>query len=235
MISQKENNKTFDSFADDYQSHVQRALPIFLSGTEIYAFVKATRILSYARSIDTWGETLKVLDVGCGVGLTDELIKGSLPVISGIDISSRSIELARKRNPELNYAVYDGMSFPYPESSFHLVFASCVMHHISPEQWSQSMEGMCRLLKPGGLLLIIEHNPLNPVTRWIVSRCELDRHATLMPARTAELLLKQAGFNRVTNEFFLFLPLRSKTWLWFESKVLRMVPLGAQYISCGVK
>ena len=41
---------------------------------------------------------------------------------------------------------------------------------------------MRRVVRPGGLLCIIEHNPFNPLTRLAVVRCEFDRDAVLLPA-----------------------------------------------------
>ena len=52
---------------------------------------------------------------------------------------------------------------------------------------------MARVTRPGGMVAIIEHNPLNPVTRHIVSRCPFDRDAVLLRCGTGARLLAGAG------------------------------------------
>ena len=51
-----------------------------------------------------------------------------------------------------------------------------------------------RVLRPGGVFAIIEHNPLNPATRLIVRRLPMDRNAILLGARETRRLLRAAGF-----------------------------------------
>ena len=52
---------------------------------------------------------------------------------------------------------------------------------------------MARVLRPGGIAAIFEHNPLNPLTRRVVSNCVFDEDAVLLRRRRARGLLRQAG------------------------------------------
>ena len=54
---------------------------------------------------------------------------------------------------------------------------------------------MRRVVRPGGLVCVIEHNPLNPLTRSLaVSRCEFDSDAVLLGASTTRKLMAAGGF-----------------------------------------
>jgi hypothetical protein len=91
---------------------------------------------------------------------------------------------------------------------------------------------MVRVTRPGGLVCVIEHNPLNPLTRLAVARCPFDADATLLGAGRAAALLRGVGARDVETEYFLLLPSRAPLARRFE-RLLRAVPLGAQYLSCA--
>ena len=52
------------------------------------------------------------------------------------------------------------------------------------------------MLKPGGMLFVFEHNPLNPLTRHAVNTCVFDENAHLILARTMNNRVRKAGFAR---------------------------------------
>jgi hypothetical protein len=86
-----------------------------------------------------------------------------------------------------------------------------------------------RVLTPGGLCCIIEHNPRNPVTQGIVKRCPIDADAELLNARTASKLLQEAGFQALSTDYFLYLPEKMFHRLGFLEGMLRGLPFGGQY------
>ena len=60
---------------------------------------------------------------------------------------------------------------PYADQTFDFQTGVCVFTTCtSPLGWSGAE--MVRAPKPGGMLGIVEHNPLNPATRIIVSRTQ---------------------------------------------------------------
>ena len=84
-------------------------------------------------------------------------------------------------------------------------------------------------MKPGGILAIIEHNPLNPVTKLVVSRVPLDRDAQLLSAWTARSLSSGIGMKPFPTEYFLYLPKSVYENIGaLENSVIR-IPLGGQY------
>jgi hypothetical protein len=79
-------------------------------------------------------------------------------------------------------------------------------------------------------MCIVEHNPLNPLTRPAVRRCSFDADAVLLRAGTIARLLRGAGASEVKTEFFLTLPTRHRLARGIEP-VLGRLPFGAQYLA----
>ena len=98
-------------------------------------------------------------------------------------MSERSLEISKQRYPELGRRVlYSGKGeLPLEAGGFDLIFTACVFHHIDADQHVPLFEGLRKLLRPGGVLMVFEHNPINPVTRYIVATCPFDENAVLIP------------------------------------------------------
>jgi len=229
------NPSEFDLYADSYNSLVARALPPGVGSVEKFARVKVWHAVGEAgrRGLDV--RSLNVLDAGCGTGTADSILKTCSPQITGLDVSRKSLEIASANNPELTYVHYDGSHFPFPDNHFDLCFAMCVIHHIPEPGRNPFFREVFRVVRPGGLAVIFEHNPSNPATRYVVSKCPLDQHASLVPERLCRRLLLGAGFRDAASTFFLFAPLEWVAWLRFERRFLSRIPLGAQYLCSAVK
>ena len=129
-------------------------------------------------------------------------------------------------------AVFHALSpgpLPFRDESFDTITVSCVFHHIIPADRGAVARDLVRVLKPGGLLAVFEHNPWNPLTRMIVSRCALDENAILLTAGECRNLWLRAGTVSCGVAFFLFFPPRWKV-LWPVEDVLAWLPAGAQYV-----
>ena len=151
-----------------------------------------------------------------------------------VDISAPCIDKARRAQPENEYLHYDGYQLPYADHSFELAWTICVMHHVPPQHWQNFANEMIRVLKPGGIACVIEHNPLNPLTRLAVFRCPFDEDAVLLSRWKTEKLLAQAGCNQIQTNYFLLLPSKHNAAQMVE-KSLQRLPLGAQYVTIGKK
>ena len=77
----------------------------------------------------------------------------------------------------------DGTALPFTKEIFDLVLAICVFHHIPPSERPYVMREIHRILRPGGIVAVFEHNPLNPLTRYVVKQCEFDIDAELLSLR----------------------------------------------------
>ena len=154
--------------------------------------------------------------------------------LCAIDISASSIEIARTRNPQVEYATYDGVHVPHPDATFDFAVAVCVFHHVPLEQRLALVSDIRRALKPGGFIVIFEHNPLNPLTMRVVNRCEFDRDAILLRSTTCEALIKSGHFDRVETRFILNVPPFNGIMRAIDARLSKL-PIGAQYYTAGQK
>jgi SAM-dependent methyltransferase len=221
----------FDEYRDTYRDEVERSISFIGQGLDFFTTVKAEALLELARRRLGDPRTLRALDVGCGPGEIHGLL-GELGDLHGVDVSEKLVAQARERNPSVTYAGYDGSTLPYEDGSFDLVFAICVIHHVPRDRWRAFAGQLARVLRPGGVAAVIEHNPLNPLTRLAVSRCEFDDDATLLGRRSARALLAGAGLEPAESRYIVFLPWRGGTLRRVERRLGRL-PLGAQYLAAG--
>ena len=116
-------------------------------------------------------------------------------------------------------------SLPYPDRTFDLVTAVCVFHHVEPPMRPALLREIRRVLIPGGLFCIIEHNPLNPVTQWIVHRTPVDANAQLLTAGLARGLLAAEALRPICTEYFLLFPERMYKRAKAVESLLMRIPL----------
>ncbi|RLQ22859.1 methyltransferase domain-containing protein [Seongchinamella sediminis] len=142
-----------------------------------------------------------VLEIGIGSGLNLPYYDPArVRKVIGLDPSEKSWELAAERASRLQFEVefigLPGEQIPLEDASVDTVlvtFALCTI----PDPVA-ALEGMSRVLRPGGELIFCEHgiapdavvqrwqNRINPLWRAIAGGCNLNRD---IPA-----LLQQAGF-----------------------------------------
>jgi len=114
---------------------------------------------------------LKVLEIGVGMGADYlEWLKAGAQA-SGIDLSSASLERARRRCQRAGYVhdlwVADAENLPFPENSFDVVYSYGVMHH-SPDT-QRCLQEAWRVLKPGGQarIMLYHHPSLTGLMLWL--------------------------------------------------------------------
>jgi 2-polyprenyl-3-methyl-5-hydroxy-6-metoxy-1,4-benzoquinol methylase len=223
--------QTFDQYGGNYRDVVQRAIDF--AGLEYEFFVKAkARIIKQLAAEFGLAADVALLDVGCGVGALHDHLGDAFARICGVDVSRVSVEAAKTRHPEIEYRVMEGNQIPYPSAAFDIVTAINVLHHIDPEARPDFVIELKRVIRPNGVACIIEHNPLNPLTRLAVLRCPFDRDAHLLRAAQANRLLKAAGLAHVRASYFLLTPLSSTAACRLE-RWLSALPLGAQFVAVG--
>ena len=76
--------------------------------------------------------------------------------------------------------------------------------------------------------MFFEHNPFNPLTRWVVAHCEFDDDAVLLWPRESAGYLAAAGLSDPRRDYMLFFPKALSALRGLEAS-LRWCPLGAQY------
>jgi ubiquinone/menaquinone biosynthesis C-methylase UbiE len=221
----------FDRYAEDYQAAVSTAAGV---SVDALAGEKARVIRDVLAT--TFGDPrrLRVLDIGCGIGLIERYLDQEVRELFAVDLSLRSLDYARQRAPRTQFAHYDGGRLPFEDAMFDVAFTSCVLHHVVPSARPAFMTEMLRVLRPGGAVIVIEHNPLNPATRYIVSRCAFDADASLFTCWKAAKLIEGAGASIAGRRYTGFLPFRNAIVERAE-RAIGWLPAGAQYCIWGLK
>ncbi len=168
---------SFDDYIDNYKSEVQSSIGFIGQEVDFFLDIKAEMLVRLAEKNFGKTENIKALDIGSGIGLVDKLIKSRIKNLHGVDIEDGVVKQAIINNPEVHYQKYDGENLPFNANTFDITFAINVMHHVPPALWENFSKEMHRVLKPGGICVVFEHNPFNPLTRKVVKDCEFDRDA----------------------------------------------------------
>jgi len=96
----------------------------------------------------------RVLDLGCGAGLP---VAGRLAerfTVTGIDISARQVELARRNVPDAAFIHADMATVELPPASFDAIVAFFSIIHVPRDDHRTVYQAIGRWLAPGGLLVL---------------------------------------------------------------------------------
>jgi SAM-dependent methyltransferase len=218
----------FDLLADEYHEQHKTNVAITGEGPEYFAEYKISDLAGFA---STHGlAAANILDFGCGIGNSVPYFRKYFPAaaLTCGDVSARSIEIAQTRFPGTESYTLIGDDIALPSQSQNIVFTACVFHHIPHEAHQHWLGELKRITKPGGILAIYEHNPLNPLTVRAVNTCPLDVNAKLIGGPEMRRRAGRAGWAEARVDYKLFFPAALKPLRPLES-YLQWLPLGAQY------
>jgi SAM-dependent methyltransferase len=98
--------------------------------------------------------SIRVLDVGCGIGRMTAPIADHFDSVVGVDVSEEMIEQAKRLHgdqPNLNFAVNNGTDLSeFPDEHFGLALSYSVLPHLPPEVVESYFREINRVLIPGG-------------------------------------------------------------------------------------
>lgn len=225
----------FDQFSGNYEELLKDRIRdrFARNGPDFFHLRKRDLIRQYfaARSIDT--RKLRYLDVGCGKGELAASLRDDFAQVAGCDPSPGMLSFAKGIDTRVQN---DPAVLPFDSGSFDFVTAVCVYHHVPPAHRVSLTGELARVLRPGGTLAVIEHNPYNPATRLIVGRTPVDRDAVLLKLSETRGLFRPAGLHFHRASYFLFFPepiyIRGGSVV---EKWLAALPLGGQYAAFAIK
>jgi SAM-dependent methyltransferase len=224
----------FDRYSASYEELLKDPIrDRFAGGSEFFHRRKRDLIREYFRNQGMDPRGLHYLDVGCGKGELISMLRDDFQSVSGCDPSPGMLGFV----DGLDTRVQDDPAIvPFENATFDFISAVCVYHHVPPQARLAFTREVYRVLRPGGIFVLIEHNPNNPVTRLIVGRTPVDADAILLRASEARQWMLRAGFSHHLTRYFLFLPeaLYQHGGRWVEG-LLGKVPMGGQYANFGRK
>ena len=122
----------------------------------------------------------QILEIGCGAGgvLQDLISLGAnASLLTGVDLISDRIELARRSLRAVDLRVADGRDLPFPSERFDLVVAFTTFSSIlNLDVAGQVAQEVRRVLKPGGAVLWYDLRVNNPRNANV---CGRTRHQVL--------------------------------------------------------
>jgi 2-polyprenyl-3-methyl-5-hydroxy-6-metoxy-1,4-benzoquinol methylase len=218
----------FDRVATDYRDLVDESVGITGENSDYFAGYKANYIVEHVACRSASG---KVLDYGCGVGLLADHLKRRLPAIQvdGFDVSESSLE---RIEPTLRSQGVFTSRLDQLGQSYELVVLANVLHHVKPEERPNVISEAASHLCPGGRMVIFEHNPLNPLTRWAVSHCPFDEGVALLWSSEV-CALCSTELHLVRTDYIVFFPRWLKGLRGFE-RFLSWCPAGAQHATVAL-
>jgi SAM-dependent methyltransferase len=222
----------YDRYRDRYSEELDQAVSFAGASHEFFTRAKAEELVRLAQRHLGVPAQLEALDVGCGIGLTDRHLTGRFRALTGTDVSPGVLETAARENPGVRYELAERGRLPFDDGAFDVAFAVCVVQVIAPRERPRFVAELARVTRPGGLVVVFEHNPYNPLTRLVVRRCEFGEDARMLGMAAAKRLLQENGVVPVDRGFLLVFPSRRERVLAVE-RLLRRFPIGAQYYVAG--
>lgn len=221
----------FDTYAHGYQDRLREPIrDRFARDPRFFTERKWILIRKLLGGMGKDSASLSWLDVGCGEGDLLRFGQGSFARVAGCDVSPRMLEHAQGLDIRLQTSV---TQLPFDDQEFDVTTAVCVFHHVEPACRLALIMEMKRILRPGGVICLIEHNAQNPVVRGIVRRIPVDVNAILLEERECHELFRQAGLRSIGTEFFLYLPEKLFRVLAPLETLGRKIPFGGQYAAFG--
>lgn len=137
---------SYDRVADAYVEQAVGAL-------EAEPWLRAV-LAAFAESVHGRGP---VLDVGCGPGTVTAHLAGLGLDVSGVDLSPRMIEHARRRHPHLRFSVASATDLGLEPASLGGVLGWWSLFNLPRDSLRAVLEELARALVPGGQALVGTH------------------------------------------------------------------------------
>ena len=149
---------------DDLEDHIKNR--IFVSRTKVIPWIIKNLEL----------KNKKVLEVGCGTGSSSITMAEQGAEVTGIDVDSSSLEVAKLRTNLLDLKIeflqFSGTEINKLNQCFDIVMYYATLEHMTVEERIESLQQAYSLLSEGGYLIVVEA----PNRLWIE-----DTHTSELP------------------------------------------------------
>jgi SAM-dependent methyltransferase len=149
------------------------------------------------QSLKSNGESLRILDVGCGTGANLEMLS-QFGSAEGVDVSDEALEFCRKKGLTVRKGLAE--TLPYPDEAFDVTTALDVVEHLDDDV--AGLKEMFRVTKSDGYSLIFV-----PAFMWLWGvQDDISHHRIRYTRKQIVERLQTAGFvvERATYANFTF-------------------------------
>jgi SAM-dependent methyltransferase len=138
--------ESYDRIADDYARE--------LFGELRHKPFDREQLVRFAEETAGRGQ---VCDMGCGPGQVARYLHDAGAEVFGLDLSPRTVELARRLNPDVSFREANMLALDLPDGALAGIAAFYAIVNIPEELLPSAFREMHRVLQPGGLLLLAFH------------------------------------------------------------------------------
>jgi ubiquinone/menaquinone biosynthesis C-methylase UbiE len=142
----------------------------------------------------------RVLDIGCGTGSLVVLIKRLHPNVDavGLDPDPKALARGKRKAARASVSIQFDQGFadalPYLDASVHHVVSSFMFHHLSRDEKAVMLREVQRVLRPGGVLTLLDFGGPEAGAEGFVARLIHSSHHLKDNAEDHILaLMRQAG------------------------------------------
>lgn len=115
------------------------------------------------------------LDVGCGTGVLAERLSRRGFEMTGVDPSQGMLDVLARDAPDVTAQRASGEDLPFEDDSFDLTLTVAALHHVAePAAVRATLMEMARVTRPGGRIVVWDHNPRNPYWTILMRRVPQD-------------------------------------------------------------
>ena len=108
----------------------------------------------------------RILDLGCGNGISSRLLNQADFDVVGTDISALFLEEAQEwENPKLRYQVCDVLELPFENNSFDVICSNELIEHLPDVE--TALTEMIRVVRKGGKVVLSGPNLCSPITPFL--------------------------------------------------------------------
>src|ERR1044072_756715 len=128
----------------------------YFDAIEAYRYREYAPWMTEALRFDCYSRK-RVLEIGCGTGTDLLQFARAGAIVTGVDLTPRSIEIARRRFAVYDcpgeFAIGDAENLAFPDESFDLVYSFGVLHHAPDTE--RAINEAHRVLKRGGRAIVM--------------------------------------------------------------------------------
>lgn len=117
----------------------------------------------------------RLLDVGCGTGVLGARLSQVGYQVSGLDPSFGMLAAMGPAKERIGRVRGDGGGLPFPDAGFDVAITVAALHHVAdPVAVKATLGEMVRVVRPGGMVVVWDHNPRNPYWKILMEKVPQD-------------------------------------------------------------
>lgn len=145
--------------------------------------------------LDQLPQKAHILDIGCGPGRDVKIFADRGHNVTGIDFSSKAIEIAKRAVPNATFQIMDIESMAFPAGSFDGIWASASLLHIPKENLPSVFSKIHALLKSNGIFYVSVKKGCGERLEKDERYGDVEKFWSFFEEDELKSYLTQAGFN----------------------------------------